>query len=291
MPGRYGVMCSASRRSVQVVSWLFFVPIAAHCLEGVLDDRRVEQLLRDGAVVALVGLRGLEVARLPLDHDRLQLQRSHLRARSAARVTGLRPAHDGARQDEVLAGARDVDHREIARPRAAEVVRDPLANVDVVQAHIRRGVEERDLAVLHVQQRPRRGLSVEHDVVDAVHADEGREVVARVGVEEDARFRRPRRRVPARGAGDDAGQHAGSKDQRDVGMQRLQGLVEQPVQVEHVGAPSRQERADHGQRRVAALHLAPLEVDEHRRALRRVLRGLRQLGHEARDAVPNRHSV
>jgi hypothetical protein len=28
IPDRNGVMCSASRRSVHVVSWLFFVPIA-----------------------------------------------------------------------------------------------------------------------------------------------------------------------------------------------------------------------------------------------------------------------
>ena len=86
------------------------------------------------AVVALVGLRGLEVARLPLDDDRLHLQRSHLRARAAARVAGLGPGHDRARQHQVLARARDVDHRQIARPRAAEVLRDPLAQVDVVEA-------------------------------------------------------------------------------------------------------------------------------------------------------------
>ena len=151
-------------------------------------------------------------------------------------------------------------------------LRDPLAHVDVVEADVGRRVEERDLAVLHVQQRPRRRPAVEHDVIDAVHADERREVVAGVRVEEDAGLRRPRRRVAARRAGDDAGEDAGSEDQRDVGMERLQRLVEQPVQVEHVRAAPGEERSDDAQRRVAALHLAPLEIDEDGRALRRVLR-------------------
>ena len=83
-------------------------------------------------------------------------------------------------------------------------------------------------------------LAVEDDVVDAVHADERREVVAGVGVEQHARFGRPRGGVAARGAGDDAGEDAGAENQRDVGMERRQRLVEQPVQVEHVrAAPGR----------------------------------------------------
>jgi hypothetical protein len=72
-------------------------------------------------------------------------------------------------------------------------------------------------------------------------------------------------------------------------MEGLQRLVEEPVQVEHVRAAPRQERSHDSQRRVAALHLAPLEIDEHGRALRRVLGCLRQLGHEPRDAISNSH--
>jgi hypothetical protein len=155
------------------------------------SSRRVEQFLGDGAVVALVRLRRFEIACLPLDDDRLELQRSHFRARPAARVAGLGSAHDRAGQYEVLAGTRDIDHGEVASPRAAEVVRDALAHVDVVEPDVRRGVDERDLAVTDVQQRPRRGAAEQHEVVDAVHADERREVVAGVGIEQDAGLGRP----------------------------------------------------------------------------------------------------
>ena len=210
---------------------------------------------------------------------------------SAARVTGFRPAHDGARQHQVLPGARDVHHGQVARPRATKVVRHPLAHVDVVQPDIRRRVEERDLAVLHVQQRPRRRLSVQHDVIDAVHPDEGREVVAGVRVEQHAGLRRPRRGVAARRARHDPGQDARAENQRDIGMQRVQGLVEQPVQVEHVRAAPREQRPDDRKGRVSASHLPALEVDEDGRPLRRVLRRLGQFRHEPRHAIAHGHGM
>src|SRR5258707_808799 len=73
-------------------------------------------------------------------------------------------------------------------------------------------------------------------------------------------------------------------------MERLQRLVEEPVQVEHVGAASGQERSDDGQRRVAALNLAPLQVDEYGRALRRILRLAGKLADEAGNSVPDGHA-
>ena len=119
-----------------------------------LDDGCLEQFLRDGPVVALVRLRRLEVARLPLHDDRLHPQRSHFRARAAARVAGLRPRHDRRGQHLVLTGARDVHHREIAGPRAAEVLRDPVTQIDVVEPEVGHSVEELELSARDAQHRP-----------------------------------------------------------------------------------------------------------------------------------------
>ena len=68
-------------------------------------------------------------------------------------------------------------------------------------------------------------------------------------------------------------------------MERMKGFVEQPVQVEHVGATPGEQRLDHPDRRIAAHDFAPLEVDEDCRPLRRILRLLRQLGRQRGDAV------
>ncbi len=126
-------------------------------------------------------------------------------------------------------------------------------------------------------------------MVDAVHADEGGEVVAGVGVHEDAGLWRPRRRVAARRGRHDAGEDAGAEDQRDVGMERLERLVEQAIEVEHVRAASSEERFRDPQRRVGARHLASFEVDEDGGALGRELRLLRHFGQELRYAVANGH--
>src|SRR5687768_3134805 len=72
-------------------------------------------------------------------------------------------------------------------------------------------------------------------------------------------------------------------------MERLEGLVQQAVQVEHVRAPPGEERACDANRRVAAGHLSTLEVDEDGSALCRILRLLRQLGHEPGDAIAGVH--
>ena len=246
-----------------------------HRLQGVFDDGGAEELLGDLAVVTLVGLRRLEVARLPLHDNGLHLQRSHLGAGAAARVAGLGSAHDRAAQHLVLARDGDVHHGEIAIPLAADVLRDPLAQVDVVEPAIRLAVHELDLARLDPQHRPGRRSSEEDDVVDAVHADEGGEVVAGVGVHEDARLRGPRRGVAARRGGHDAGEHAGSEDQRDVGVQGVQRLVQQPIKVEHVGAAPGEQRLRDPEGRIRAHDLALLEVDEDSGALRGELRFLR----------------
>ena len=47
--------------------------------------------------------------------------------------------------------------------------------------------------------------------------------------------------------------------------------------------------ADDAQRGVAALDLAPLEVHEQRRPLRRILRRLRQLSHQPGNPVADGH--
>ena len=79
-----------------------------------------------------------------------------------------------------------------------------------------RAVLERHHALANDEHRPRRRLAVEDEVIEAVHAEERREVITGVGVEEHAGFRRPRRAVAARRARHQAGQQARSEDQRDV---------------------------------------------------------------------------
>ena len=101
-------------------------------------------------------------------------------------------------EDAVLARARDVHHRHVARPHAAEIAGDPLAHVDVVEAGIWRPVAPFDLALAYDHERPLRAAAVQHEVIDAVHPQERREVIAAVGIEDDARFGRPRRAVAAR---------------------------------------------------------------------------------------------
>ncbi len=140
-PGRFLVVLGAHR--AEQPAWLVEKRRAGH-RQGVLHHRGGQQLLRDHAVVRLVWLRGGKLARLRDRDDALQVERAHLRARAAARVDGFRTGHDAAGQHAVLAGAGDVHHRQVARPLAAGVARDRVAQVDVVQARVRRAVFERD---------------------------------------------------------------------------------------------------------------------------------------------------
>ena len=72
-------------------------------------------------------------------------------------------------------------------------------------------------------------------------------------------------------------------------MQREERLVEQPVQVEHVGAPSREQVVHDTQGCEAAQDLTLLEVHEDGGALGGILRLLRQFGHQPCHALPNAH--
>src|SRR5215471_12735675 len=72
-------------------------------------------------------------------------------------------------------------------------------------------------------------------------------------------------------------------------MERLQRLVEQSMEVVHVRAAAGKQRAHDRQRRIAALHLAALEIHEHRRALRRILRILRQLSQQPANSIAYSH--
>ena len=194
---------------------------------------------------------------------------------------------------EVLAGARDVR----PSPRSRAHVPPKSFGIRSRMSMLSRptyGAASRNATSpsLHVQQRPRRAPAVEHEVVDAVHADERREVVAGVRVQQHAGLGRPRRGVAARRAGDDAGQHAGAEDQRDVGMQRLQRFVEQAVQIEHVGAAPGEQRA---RRPAAACSRAAPRAARDRRRPSRPASGycgrLRQLGHQTRHAIADRHQL
>ena len=181
-------------------------------------------------------------------------------------------------------------HGQVLRPRATNVSRDGIAQVDVVHARVAAGVLERHHALANGQHRPRRRPAVEDEVIEAVHAQERGEIVARVGIHQHAGFRRPGRAVAARGARNEAGEQAGTEDQRHVRMKREQALVEQAVEVVHIRAASAEQRPRHGQRRIRRHGFASLEIDEQGRALRGELRRTRQLAQQLRDALADAHA-
>ena len=170
-------------------------------------------------------------------------------------------------------------------------LRDRIAHVDVVHAGVRRAVLERHDALADHQHRPRRGLAVEHDVIETVHAQERREVVAGVGVEQHAGFRRPRRAVAARGARHEAGQQARSEDQRDVRVRAASAFRRAAGRGSTCWRRGRRAACASRQRRVRGAGFPALEIDEQRGALRRKLRGARHLVEEPRDPVANGHAT
>jgi hypothetical protein len=137
--------------------------------------------------------------------------------------------------------------------------------------------------------RPLGGAPEEHEVIDAVHLHERREIVAAVRVHQHARLGRPRRRVAARGARHQARQHAGAEDQRNLGIERRARLVEQFEQVEHVRAAAGEQLFDDGEGRVGAIDRLPFEIDEQGGALTGILRLLRHFGEERGDAIAHGH--
>jgi hypothetical protein len=150
-------------------------------------------------------------------------------------------------------------------------------------------VDELQVSVADPDDRPGSIPAEQHQMIDAIHTDERRKVVSGIRVEDDPRFGRPRCRIAARCARNNAGQDPGAKNQRDVGIERIECFVNQPIQVEHVRAAPGENRPNHRQWGIAALHLAALEIDEERHALGRVLRHPRELGDEPRDAGAEGH--
>src|SRR5205085_10973060 len=127
---------------------------SAAFLQRVLHDGSDQQLLRDLAIADLVRMRGGKIGGAPLDQHGLQIQRSHLRAGTTARVDRFRTGHDSGGQDEIFARRCDRGQTVVLAFDRIEVARDLLANVDVVEAYERRGVYKSRLASLEVQQRP-----------------------------------------------------------------------------------------------------------------------------------------
>ena len=72
-------------------------------------------------------------------------------------------------------------------------------------------------------------------------------------------------------------------------MQRLERLIQEPIQIEHVRPAPGEKGTGDAQRRVGARDLAPFEIDEQRRSLRGELRLLGQLLKELCHARVNRH--
>ena len=258
-------------------------------LQRVLDHRGVEELDGDVAVAELVRTGGGEIGVASLDEHRLQIERAHLRAGAAAGVDRFRAGHDAGAEDEVLAGGRD--RREaVVLSFDTEIRRDLRAEVDVVEADERRGIDELRLVPFEVQQRPLRRFAVEHEVIDAVEFHERREVVAGVRIQQHARFRRPRGHVAARCRRHQRRQNPRTENQRNLGIDRLERLIEQVVQQEHVHAASAEERGHDAVRNPGAADFLTLQVDEDRLALRRELLLGSEPWEKRVDARSNGHS-
>src|SRR5215203_6735919 len=74
-------------------------------------------------------------------------------------------------------------------------------------------------------------------------------------------------------------------------MQRGQRFVEQPVEVVHIGAAPREQRARHTNRRIRREGLTALEIDEQRRALGRKFRSARHFSHKRLHSLANAHEL
>ena len=214
--------------------------------------------------------------------DALQAERAHLRAGAAARVDRLRPAHDAAGQHAVLARARDVDHRQVARPLAAGVARDRVAHVDVVHARVRRAVLER---------RPRLHGSSPSSTPPPCRrgrCDRNRSCGGTTG---SSRRRWQSSSTPDSGDHDVQLPRAALARGRSTGPSRRSAGCPDPAATAfrraagrgvHVGAAAAEQRAGDAHRRVRGEGLTALEIDEQRRALRRELRIARHLAQELR---------